>query len=379
MRTIILILALCALSFYANATAHTVKIKLLTSGAKAFRFVEIDSQTNLPVGIGSIECNWTEPLYFQVVTSSQANTQRSSRISNYNFTHNVDCENWLQNSTAILRDYYAELSWSENNILHLSFLDEPLDRDTQRTAELTRKLRSSYRAPKITKAPMLYHTGSKTEYVHIYIHGLFMDQDQFRNNAEYSFTKGINSIVTVLPGHESNSYDDLNLYNENDWISHANDLVEIAKSMGEKVIVFGHSAGGLIGFNLGLEKKVDGVVLIQPSFGLTFKTSMASLFGGLGKLFVKTSLAPVGGRMVSRLISKTLNCKQYDGSFRCDGPSNYEVPTLVFTDPLDDVVNTQATLETMGSLKNAKIKFINHNNGHMHIPNLKEIKLLESH
>lgn len=378
MSILLTVVALCLLSI--NASAYTVqnsvKIKLLSSGAGWLRFVELNSKSDVPVGIGEIECDGKDPLYTRTLSVSNESGPKSTWLSNHQFTSRFYCENWIENSITFLRDHSAQVSWNEKGIPALDFLEESLDGDTQRTMELMGKLRGDYRTPKPTNSPVLYYTGSRSKYVYIFIHGLFMNQNQFQGNAEQAFAKGINSIVTVLPGHESDNFDDLSLYSENDWLTHSHHLVEIARSMGEKVIVIGHSAGGLIGFNLGLEKQIDGAVLIQPAFGLTLKSSIASILGGIGKVFIKndSKLAPIGGRMVSRLIAKTFNCK-YDGYTQiCDSPSGYEIPTIVYTDPKDDVVDTSATEKVMNFFENSQVDLITHSHGHMYIPDLRTLK-----
>jgi hypothetical protein len=360
----------------ADTAIDTVKVKLLSSGKGWLRFVELNSSSDLLAGMGEIECDGKDPLYTRTLSVSNERGPKSTWLSNYQFAERIDCENWIQNSIGLLHDHPAQVSWNEKGIPALNFLEESLDGDTQRTVELMRKLRGDYRTPKPTNAPALYYTGSRTKFVYIYIHGLFMNQNQFRGIAEHAFVNGINSIVTVLPGHESDSYDDLSLYIENDWITHSHHLVEIARSMGEQVIVVGHSTGGLIGFILGLEKQIDGAVLIQPSFGLTMKSSVASIFGGIGKIFMKNGpkLAPIGGRMVSRLVSRTFKCNDEGNSQLCDYPSGYDIPTIVYTDPKDDVVDTSATEKIMRSLDSSQINLISHSNGHMYIPDLRTMK-----
>lgn len=354
---------------------NSVKIKLLTSGASWFRFVELDINSNHLVGMGEIDCDDNELLYTRTISVAKERGPKSTWLSNYQFTNRFECEAWIQSSIRLLHDQHAQISWNESGKPALFFLNEAIDESTRSTVSLLQKLKASYRTSKPTNLPNLYYTGSKTKYVYIFVHGLFMNQNQFRYNAEDAFLRGINSIVTVLPGHESGSNEDLSLYNEIDWIAHSYHLVEIARSMGEKVIVIGHSAGGLISFILGLDKQIDGAVLIQPAFGLTAKSSFASLFGGLAQLFIENSsnLAPVGGRMVARLISKTFHCSSEVYSKFCVKPSDYEIPTIVYADPKDDVVDTSAIVKIMRHFDSSQIDFIKHSNGHMYIPDLRSL------
>ncbi|MCM2278571.1 MAG: hypothetical protein NDJ89_10905 [Oligoflexia bacterium] len=120
-----------------------------------------------------------------------------------------------------LRKHPGLIIWNERRPAELRFLPESLDEEIQKVFELSKDIQESYRAPGARGRPLVYYSGTKTEFVYVFIHGPFMNHNQFRYLAEASFSEGINSISTILPGHEIGEVGALGLYNETDWIEHA--------------------------------------------------------------------------------------------------------------------------------------------------------------
>ncbi|MCM2278570.1 MAG: lysophospholipase [Oligoflexia bacterium] len=146
--------------------------------------------------------------------------------------------------------------------------------------------------------------------------------------------------------------------------------------MGTKVIVVEQSTGGLIGFILGLENKVDGAILLQPAFSLTARSSLASIFGSLlqSLSLTESRLNPLGGRMVSRLISRKLPCLAPQSGEVCNLRKNYIVPTRFYAASNDDVVGTPAIERVVDEIGPPIVQLEVHDRGHMFIPALGEIR-----
>lgn len=125
-----------------------------------------------------------------------------------------------------------------------------------------------------------FHHGKKTETAYVFLHGLFMDGSAFLSAANDLHQKGANVIVGTIPGHDLKQL----VVRENSaglWLSYAEYLGMIARYYGQKVIFVGHSTGGNLAVRAAEKGFADGLILIQPLFGVSAYVKNAMRTGDL--------------------------------------------------------------------------------------------------
>lgn len=108
----------------------------------------------------------------------------------------------------------------------------------------------------------------------VLIHGLWRGTDTFEETAKRLARQGLAVIVVTLPGHASQWEKGNNAHAE-DWIEETRRAIRLASALGDKVIVGGHSTGGMLSVLATLDKrnKVDGLALFEPAIRVQFLTS----------------------------------------------------------------------------------------------------------
>lgn len=254
--------------------------------------------------------------------------------------------------------------------------EEALAADTQRVISGLKQLEGFYKSKTLGYPPFYFWTGQKTARVYVYLHGLFMDQHQFTPLASQSFAQGFNSLVGVLPGHENLPDRTLSFYTSEDWFRYSKKLIEVAQDLGSEVVVVGHSIGGFLSFlNIQNSGTVQKLILLQPAFGLTGWTELAST--DLGN-FLKNVLGdwaygmtPLGGQMAQDLLRNHFSCflEQQD----CRSKMSFGVPTKIYYDLFDPVVDSSATAKLIDQLGSNSVEVHTHLGGHMFQPAIQEI------
>ena len=301
------------------------------------------------------------------------------------------CETWVQSIADQLstNDMIVSLDWNDKTPIFRTAL---LTTGSPQTAteelrlegpqldpqfdQTVTELASSYKTSQPIHRNHLLYQGHKTEFVYVYIHGLFKDDNQFALESYKSFHAGHNVVVGVLPGHENDPPKILKYYNSNDWVDYSHKLVKLARTLGDKVIYVGQSTGGLLGFFLASDQLVDGAILIQPSFGLSKEAVVASTF--LGDLLTPIArmadrrvnqMSPEGGRMVEGLLRNSMTCL-FDLKRNCSQVYSVNIPVVIYVDPHDLTVSTPATLKMVHQMNSSLIEVKKHHKGHMYIPDL---------
>ena len=125
----------------------------------------------------------------------------------------------------------------------------------------------------------------KPEYVIVTMHGLWHSADQFSATlnrlSELVPNVQFNKIELTLPGHIKSKLDGSYeaYYNEvsksgnkpsakhTEWLEALDNTIKLAKQLGEKTIVVGHSTGGALAVNASLKypDMVDNLILIEPA------------------------------------------------------------------------------------------------------------------
>lgn len=112
--------------------------------------------------------------------------------------------------------------------------------------------------------------GDKTAKTIIFVHGYPSSPAPFKEIAAQFFERGYNVLAMTMPYH--GLADRMNTEHEKlraeDFIRYADNVVDIARGLGEHVTMVGISCGGLItGWAAQQRQDIDLAVLISPGFG----------------------------------------------------------------------------------------------------------------
>lgn len=106
----------------------------------------------------------------------------------------------------------------------------------------------------------------KTPLVFIFVHGLGMDNQQMKHLQSNFFHKGFNVISLDLSGHGEDEAQ-ANERNINSWEEDMNAAIKEASELGEKIVLVGHSTGGMLALAQSLQQNNDiaAMALIEPA------------------------------------------------------------------------------------------------------------------
>jgi len=350
---------------YASTTSQ-VEIELYSSTTGTLEFLQFAADTGEFLGQGVLTCDGESNSKTTVLYDESA-VLPSVDLGDYEFTGLKECHDWIAAQSKILRLHRALLSFDPRTA-KISYTPTPklVSSDSVSILDRSTHINNIYKFTGGHSTTKYFYHGKRTEKVHIYLHGLFMGAQQFTPEAIAKFNEGENVIVAVLPGHEIHSSKIMWEYTEDDWLRYSSELADLAHLMGEQVIVEGQSLGGLLGFILAVQNKVDQAVLFQPSLRLSKWTELEiSPFGFLAQTvtgFYK-DFSPHGGQLVARLIHKFIDC--HDKNF-CAALQEYKVPTIITLARNDDVVDTKAIKSFFQSIHSPFIQIEEHNYGHMY-------------
>jgi len=117
----------------------------------------------------------------------------------------------------------------------------------------------------------LYSHGGRTDAVVVLIHGLSNSPRQFQEMGEQLYMAGYNVYIPRMPYHGLASHDvsELSRIRVNDLVGYADESVDIAAGLGDRVIVAGLSGGGsVVAWVAQNRGDVDKAVLIAPLVGI---------------------------------------------------------------------------------------------------------------
>lgn len=135
--------------------------------------------------------------------------------------------------------------------------------------------------------PYLLSHGKKTEKSVLLIHGTYSSPLHFRGMAHAFFNQGYNVVTLLLPGHWEKDLYSMKTTQEAQFVKEADMGFEMAKVLGDRVIVAGHSLGGLLAIEQGLKRsprEMHSVVLISPAIKLRDTVVLAARAGKALKL-----------------------------------------------------------------------------------------------
>lgn len=96
----------------------------------------------------------------------------------------------------------------------------------------------------------------------LYIHGIMGSPFEFRKIAEALKDENITFKALLLPGHGRNG-NDFSRSNADTWQTHVNKEISQLQRNYSKIILIGHSLGGLLALNAALRYRVDGIILLN--------------------------------------------------------------------------------------------------------------------
>jgi pimeloyl-ACP methyl ester carboxylesterase len=161
--------------------------------------------------------------------------------------------------------------------------------------------------------------GHKTAVSVLLIHGIYSSPLYFKGMAEAYFKAGYNVVTILLPGHWEKDFYSISKITEDAWIKEADRGFELAKELGDKVLLSGHSLGGLLSVEQANKRQPDevaGLVVVSPAFKVWEALHLACKIGtGLhisGNQFYRKLpdgkdvpyFAPFGALLVQRLANK---------------------------------------------------------------------------
>jgi carboxylesterase len=96
----------------------------------------------------------------------------------------------------------------------------------------------------------------------LYIHGIMGSPLEFRRIVNALKGENIHFKALLLPGHGRNGYDFART-STHEWQAHVNQEISHLKNIYSKIILIGHSLGGLLALNAVLLYPVDGIILLN--------------------------------------------------------------------------------------------------------------------
>ncbi|MBK7891540.1 MAG: alpha/beta hydrolase [Bdellovibrionales bacterium] len=107
---------------------------------------------------------------------------------------------------------------------------------------------------------------SRSQVAVVMFPGLYSDSSQFRVLAAKLDERGYFVMHVSLPGHWGQTERGSEVRSD-DWIEESRRAIKIAHVMAKKVVVLGHSMGGMLSINAALtpEFRVDGLIAMEPA------------------------------------------------------------------------------------------------------------------
>ncbi|MGZ3649926.1 MAG: alpha/beta hydrolase [Bdellovibrionota bacterium] len=119
--------------------------------------------------------------------------------------------------------------------------------------------------------PATFLQGHPTDYVVVLIHGLFESPFYVKGLTRNFQARGFNVVEPLLSKHWAKPLEKLNEARYQDWL--ADTLIDVRRAhrLGKKVILAGHSTGGLLAVYFAIQNPelVDGLLLWSPALALT--------------------------------------------------------------------------------------------------------------
>ncbi|MBJ2127771.1 alpha/beta fold hydrolase [Alteromonas sp. IB21] len=166
-------------------------------------------------------------------------------------------------------------------------------------------------------------TNKESDNVAVLIHGLSDSPFFMREIANILFEQGFTVVVPLLPGHgKRDADDDMSDWDLAErWQQHIDDVINLANSMGDTLLVGGFSTGGALAVEHYLDsaENIDGLMLFSGALALSDNAEGMSRIWGI--------------KLLAQMI---------DGSYETHGPNPYKYPNVAGFAGLElmDLINT---------------------------------------
>lgn len=129
----------------------------------------------------------------------------------------------------------------------------------------------------------------KTKYSVVLMHGLFKTPRQMDKAEKIYAALGFNVINLRLPGHGTKNYKSLKKLRWEDWDKELKQTLKIAQGIGDKVLVSGHSTGGLLAYKAAIDyvhspknnTAIYGMLNFSPALKTSNYSNAISYFGAV--------------------------------------------------------------------------------------------------
>jgi carboxylesterase len=204
--------------------------------------------------------------------------------------------------------------------------------------------------------------GRKTAVSILILHGYSQNPERIEPYIDFLSKSGFNILAPRLMGHFDQNLKALDQISYQDWLSQAERSFQVAKAMGDRVVVIGYSLGGLLASRIALDhpEDISALILLSPAWRVNSKISGGSLIGRILNMsandFLKeevgcNSATPYmssnGGRQVEMTASYTEH--QFSGSYPSVESTVFRqinAPVLLAMIENDDTIDSRQILNS---------------------------------
>ncbi len=204
----------------------------------------------------------------------------------------------------------------------------------------------------------LKHHSKKTNCVAVVFHGLFQSPKDMQTLINYFYNKQCNVVAPLLTGHWRKDSRSFNKINYTDWKNQGLSTLEKAKEIGDKIIIVGHSTGGLLALSLALEYSstynITGLVLFSPALKLKTHVQLFSKLGSLFNLNTNTSATSeyemqIRPAIAGLHVQNFINSIFQNDEQRLDIYKSLRVPTLLISTQNDSTIEHSEVIKMQAS------------------------------
>lgn len=127
----------------------------------------------------------------------------------------------------------------------------------------------------------IYSHGKKTKYVLLSLPGLHESPFHLQGLNNFFYNEGANVVSLHLPGHHQKDENAIHEVKAKEWSDAVNNAINMAKELGDELMVLGYSTGGGLAIQAALQRPEDikQLYLFAPSMALSNKVFFFTLFG----------------------------------------------------------------------------------------------------
>jgi carboxylesterase len=202
----------------------------------------------------------------------------------------------------------------------------------------------------------------------VFVHGFLGSPRQFDRLAEAAYSKGYSTLSLLLPGHGSSLKIFSNTTMES-WTNHVNTEIGRLSSTYDRIIIVGHSLGGLLAINASKEysKFVQGLFLIYCPFRLgylnlnTIKVKFIQVFfrksNPIKAAYLASCSVQLSPSLIWRFIKPTLELRTLI-SITIGNLHSIHIPLTAIYSSSDEVVSPHSLAVLKSGASNISVKSI---------------------